>query len=272
MKDRLAALLLAAIAAIAAPVATDAADDNRRVSQCLAMADMPARVQLAAYSPASLAAGEVAITYVTHSTYRIESSDGIVAATDFAGVAGQGKVPDVVTMNHAHATHFTYSPDPAIKHVLRGWNPKGGPAKHHLELGEFLIRNVTTDIHNFVGDLEPDGNSIFIFEVAGLCIGHLGHLHHHLTPQHYAKIGRLDVVMVPVDGTYTMSQAGMIALLKRVRASVILPMHAFGPNTMARFLAEMGKTFQVDFVEASSITLSLNALPARPTVKVLRGY
>ena len=54
-----------------------------------------------------------------------------------------------------------------------------------------------------------DGNSIFIFEVAGLCIGHLGHLHHKLDDSHFAQIGRLDILMVPIDGTYTMSLDGI---------------------------------------------------------------
>ncbi|MEY9138330.1 hypothetical protein ACVIWV_010144 [Bradyrhizobium diazoefficiens] len=30
--------------------------------------------------------------------------------------------------------------------------------------------------------------------VAGLCIGHLGHLHHKLDDSHFAQIGRLDIV------------------------------------------------------------------------------
>ncbi len=34
-------------------------------------------------------------------------------------------VPDVATMNKAHPTHFSYRPDPAIRHVLRGWNQSG---------------------------------------------------------------------------------------------------------------------------------------------------
>ena len=37
-----------------------------------------------------------------------------------------------------------------------------------------------------------------------MCIGHLGHLHHTLTDQQIAQIGQLDVVLVPVDGSYTM--------------------------------------------------------------------
>ena len=57
--------------------------------------------------------------------------------------------------------------------------------------------------------LVRDGNSIFIFEVAGLCIGHLGHLHHKLDDSHFAQIGRIDILMVPIDGSYTMSLDGM---------------------------------------------------------------
>ena len=77
-----------------------------------------------------------------------------------------------------------------------------------------IIRNVTTDIRRYFGEdssgeMIKDGNSIFIFEVAGLCIGHLGHLHHKLDDTHFAAIGRLDIVMVPIDGTYTMSLDGI---------------------------------------------------------------
>ena len=72
-----------------------------------------------------------------------------------------------------------------IKHVLRGWNPNGGAANHDLTVGDVKIRNVPTNIRSWAGGTEIDGNSIFIFEVAGLCIGHLGHLHHELTAQAY---------------------------------------------------------------------------------------
>ncbi len=65
-----------------------------------------------------------------------------------------------------------------------------------------------------------DGNSIFIFEVAGLCIGHLGHLHHQARSiRHFAAIGRLDIVMVPIDGTcWPMSFDGVSEITKRLRA------------------------------------------------------
>ncbi len=135
-------------------------------------------------------------------------------------------------------------PDPAVQHVLRGWNPDGGAAKHYLEVSDVLIRNVSTDIYREGFLMEEDGNSIFIFEVAGLCIGHLGHLHHKLTPQDIAEIGRIDVLFIPVDGTYTMSQEGMIELAGQLRSSMIVPMHWFSTFSLQRFVAGMEGKFE----------------------------
>ena len=126
------------------------------------------------------------ITYAGHSTYVIETPGGVRIATDFSGVYGSDPLPRVATMNKAHRTHFSDNPDPGIEYVLRGWNPEGGPARHAVVVDDVYIRNVTTDIRNWGSDaLERDGNSIFIFEVADLCIGHLGHLHTSLSDSQY---------------------------------------------------------------------------------------
>lgn len=217
---------------------------------------------------ASLAPGEARIRFLGHAALRIETADGQAAVTDYFGYAGAGPTPDVATMNHAHATHWTPNPDPAIPHVLEGWGRGLEPARHWLELGPLLVRNVTTDIR--AGDsYEAEGNSIFVFEYEGLCIGHLGHLHHIPTEEDFALLGRLDVVMAPVDGGYTMSIPDMIKVLKRVKARVVIPMHIFSGFALERFLAGMADEFAVDAAPASEIVLSATTLPDRPTVRVL---
>ena len=94
-------------------------------------------------------------------------------------------------MNKAHANHFSFRPDPAIKHVLRGRNPAVGPASHDLTVQDVRIRNVSTYIRSAGGATEYDGNSIFVFETAQLCIAHLGHLHHTLPPRRKPQPGWL---------------------------------------------------------------------------------
>ena len=223
------------------------------------------------YSLSAIPQGTVRITYVAHSTFRIETAAGVTIATDFFGTAGRDAEgnpvrPDIVTMNHAHETHWTAYPDPEIPYVLRGWDHDGkGPADYKLTVKDVIVRNVTTDIRGW-GAPEADGNSIFIFEVADLCIGHLGHLHHKLTEQHYAKIGRLDIVMAPVDGTMTLNIQDMIEVLKTFKARIVLPMHAFGNYSMQQFLIGMKDTFAVTVHDGPGIDVSYQTLPGEPSV------
>ncbi|MEM7301256.1 MAG: MBL fold metallo-hydrolase [Pseudomonadota bacterium] len=251
------------------------AQSSRVPSTCLAIADNLDQdpqfsITFASFKrDASSSLPEVEISFAGHSTYVLKSPAGVLIATDYSGLYGRDESLRVVTMNHAHTTHYTDFPDPSIEHVLRGWNPDGGPADHHLVVEDVLVRNVTTDIMNF--GFEKDGNSIFIFEVAGLCIGHLGHLHHKLSDAHFGKIGRLDVVMVPVDGGMTMSHVGIVDILARLRSSVVLPMHVRGFNALPTFLSSLGDGFAIETRSENKLRLSLKTLPKQPTVIVLPG-
>lgn len=261
------ALLGLVVGALIAPPSA-----NAQSSRCVAIAEGLPNVQLASFSPASLAEHEVNITFVGHATFLIESASGVQIATDYAGYAGSGVVPDIVTMNGAHSTHYTDNPDPRITHVLRGWGESGGRAEHYLPVEDVLVRNVTTDIRSLSTGVQYNGNSIFIFEIADLCIGHLGHLHHKLDPEHYALIGRLDVVMAPVDGGLTLELSSMIEVLKNLRASIVIPMHFWGTGTLATFLQGMSDEFEIQQYPSPTIKVSIDTLPRTPTVVVLPGF
>lgn len=252
---------------------TAVAQETRRPSHCLAIADATpgaAYIQKASWTN-PVSEFSVRINYVAHATFLLQTPGGLNVATDFTGFLGNTTlIPDVVTMNHAHDTHWTANPDPAIPHVLPGWGPFGEGIDHHLNLDEMLVRNVSTDIRSQFGGQEDNGNSIFIFEVEGLCIGHLGHLHHEPNEQQYAAIGRLDVVMVPVDGGYTLPRDMMVRIVDRLRSSVVIPMHWFSRFALNAFLEEVQDSFVIDRRDSSFLELSLRDLPSRPTVVVLR--
>ncbi|WP_375411483.1 MBL fold metallo-hydrolase [uncultured Bradyrhizobium sp.] len=267
--------LSATLALLGALIAPAAAQDAARGSECLAMANAPSLATPVSLRRTAATAEEVAISYAGHSTYVIDTPGGIRIATDYNGAYRIGRLPEVVTMNRAHGTHYTLFPDPRIPHVLHGWGDGGQPAKIALRVGDVLIRNVTTDIRRYFGDdsngeMIKDGNSIFIFEVAGLCIGHLGHLHHKLDDSHFAAIGRLDVVMVPIDGSYTMSLDGVSDITRRLRASVVLPMHRFA-TPLDDFMRRIGRDFEIDARTERTLRISRESLPRAPTVIILDG-
>jgi L-ascorbate metabolism protein UlaG (beta-lactamase superfamily) len=216
---------------------------------------------------------QVRITYVGHSSFLIESPQLVRIVTDYNDYVRPPVVPDIITMNHAHSTHYTDRPDPAIKHVLRGWGPTPDqPARHDVSVGDVRVRNVPTNIRDWSGGTERHGNSIFIFEVANLCIAHLGHLHHTLTQQQLNEIGRVDVVFVPVDGSYTLDLEGMMEVLQALKAPQMIPMHFFSMYTLQRFLDRARQNWELETSEIPSILVSKGTLPTTPKVTVLPGH
>lgn len=216
------------------------------------------------------AAGEVRLTFLGHASFLIESPAGVTIVTDYNDYVRAPLVPRVVTMNRAHDTHFTEVPDSGIAYVLRGWDPQGGAAHHELTLDDVWIRNVPTNIRNGAGTAY-DGNSMFVFEVAGLCIAHLGHLHHLLTPDHLEALGRIDVVLAPVDGSYTLDIEGMVETLKAINAPLVIPMHYFSAWGLERFLSRLGKEWQVARSDTPTVMLSRPTRPKERTLLVLPG-
>jgi L-ascorbate metabolism protein UlaG (beta-lactamase superfamily) len=231
------------------------------------------RVTPAALKLAALNADQVRLTYVGHSTFLIESPGRVRIATDYNDYVKPLVLPDVVTMNHAHTTHYTDRPEPGIKHVLRGWAEQyGAPARYDVSIGDVRVRNVPTNIRSWGGDgTERHGNSIFVFEMANMCIAHLGHLHHTLTQQQLNEIGRIDIVMVPVDGTYTLDLEGMVEVLQALKPQMMIPMHYFSTYTLNRFIERVRQHYDVETQEVPSIVVSKTTLPAKPKVLVLPG-
>jgi L-ascorbate metabolism protein UlaG (beta-lactamase superfamily) len=223
--------------------------------------------------PAALQPDQVRLTYVGHATFLIESPQLVRIATDYNDYVRPPLLPDIATMNHAHETHYTDNPDPAIKYVLHGWGSSPDePAIWDVKYRDVRVRNVPTNIRDGAGGTERYGNSVFIFEIANLCIVHLGHLHHTLTQMQLDEIGRPDVIMAPVDGSYTLDLDGMMDVLAALKPQLIIPMHFFGQYTLDRFLDRARQQWPVETADIPSVVVSKTTLPEKPKVLVLPGH
>lgn len=268
----LASLCMIALAALAGGATSAFA-----LERCLAVARGPViepdrpKVMKASLRLAQLKPAEARITFVGHSTFLIESADGVRIATDYNDYVKPSVVPEIATMNRAHDSHYTNFPEPQIVHVLRGWGPNGDAAAHDVTLKDVRVRNIPTHIRGWDGSPGQFGNSIFVFEVGELCIAHLGHLHHTLKPEQLAQLGQMDIVLVPVDGSYTLDLDGMIEVLKSIRAPLMIPMHYFSRWTLDRFLTRVKDEFAVQESTDPMIVVSRATLPKKQEVWVLPG-
>jgi L-ascorbate metabolism protein UlaG (beta-lactamase superfamily) len=237
----------------------------------LVASDRPRAIP-AAFKLAALADDQVRITYSGHSTFLLESSKLVRIGTDYNDYVRPLVLPDIVTMNHAHANHYTDRPDPDIKFVLRGWRDDGKPANHDITYSDVHVRSISTNIRDWNGGTERNGNSIFVFEVGSLCIAHLGHLHHTLTQQQLDDIGHVDILLVPVDGGYTMDLEGMVEVVQAIKAPLNVPMHFFSTFTLRRFLERVRQQYEVEFADTPSFVASKLTLPSKGKFLVLPGH
>ena len=265
-------LLVCARGAIAQTPPAPGTPQMRENCPGLVASDAPRLIPAAYRLAAALNPDQVRINYVGHSTFLIESPQGVRIATDYNDYVRPPILPDIITMNHAHDSHFTDRPNPAIKYVLRGWGPsERQPARHDIQVKDVRVRNVPTNIRTWGGATELHGNSIFVFEIANMCIAHLGHLHHTLNQQQLDEIGRIDAVMAAVDGNLTLDLDGMVEVLHSLKSPLIIPMHIFSSFTLNAFLQRMRQDFEVEASAIPSVVISKTTLPAKPKVLVLPG-
>jgi L-ascorbate metabolism protein UlaG (beta-lactamase superfamily) len=206
---------------------------------------------LAVVLTGSASAKNVTIKYHGQSFFVIKSSSGTVIAIDPHNIEAYGRLEikaDAVLISHFHIDHC--SPEPIVDFektkVLYGLkNEKGFTGlRKNDEFNEFDVKVKDVQIksigcyHDKVQGMQRGKNSIFILEVDGLRIVHLGDLGHSLSPGQLKAIGKVDVLMVPVGGVYALNGKDAKQVVAQLSPSrYILPMH-YGTKVYSYLLTE----------------------------------
>jgi len=240
---------------------------------CQLVADAPYRSPATGEArvwQAALKTGEVQIRYIGHSTFELETPQGVRIATDYNDSYRPFLPPTVATMNGAHSTHYSLNPDPSIEHLLYGWNPEGGPMDHDLTVQDVRIRNIQTNIRGWDGETRRLGNSIFIFEVADLCLAHLGHLHHRLTQEDLTRLGQIDVVFAAIDNSSTLRLESMMNVLENIGPAMVIPMHFHFHGALQAFVSRATEEgYKIVRAEQPKLIVTRSSLPLQKTVYVM---
>ncbi len=221
----------------------------------------------AAFTAAS-PSGQVRVSFAGHSSFFIETPGGASVFTDYNGYVPWPRTPDIVTMSNTHGSHYTDTVEPGIKFVLRGWDPSGGIAKHDIKFKGLRVRNIPTNIAIFAGKPSNE-NSIFMFETARLCLVHLGNLRHVLGPSQLARLGQVDVLFTPIDGSSTLTYDEWLQVVRQLGPRLIIPMHYGFGDYVDDFAGFAAKHFAVKYHGATALLISRKSLPRRPVVLFL---
>ena len=190
------------------------------------------------------------------STFLIESPKLVRIATDYNDYVKPSVLPDIVTMNRAHSTHYTDRPEPGIKFVLRGWKDDGRPTDHDVNFQDVRVRSVATNIRDYGGwhtaarqlDLHLRGRES---------------LHRASRP----PASHPDPAAIERDRPRRRGAGagrrllhadleGMIEVLVSLKAPLMIPMHFFSTYTLNRFMERISKDWDVETSVVPSVVLS----------------
>ena len=182
------------------------------------------------------AVAPIEISWHGQSFFTIKSSKGTSIAIDPHAIVEYGRLQgvkaDIILISHNHNDHTQVGVienfrDKDVR-ILTGlkaggikadWNPVDETIK------DVHVRSVGVYHDNMEG-LTYGKNSIFIVDVDGWKIVHLGDLGHLLTPALLKKIGPVDVLMIPVGGIYTINGSEARQVVAQLKPKeYIFPMH-----------------------------------------------
>ncbi|MBX9681530.1 MAG: MBL fold metallo-hydrolase [Gemmataceae bacterium] len=216
------------------------------------------------------------VTWHGQSFFTVKSPKGTTIAFDphFVTAYGrpEGLKADAVTISHNHTDHTALYVIENAKEakVLRGLTERANKtaewAPVDTAVKDAKIYSVNL-YHDSSEGMQRGKNAAFVVELDGWRICHLGDLGHKLTPEQLKKIGKVDVLMVPVGGIYTLNGSEAQEVVEQIRPKeYIFPMH-YGTKVFDEVLPV---TEFLDGVEKARIAVSddnkvtLNRDPQRP--------
>lgn len=197
------------------------------------------------------------ITYLGHSSFKIVASGSapggvkqkVAVVTDpfdskMVGIKFSPTDAEVITVSHNHPDHSSTDKIGGAKKII------DGPGEYEVA-GVSMMGYAT--YHDDKKGEERGKNTIYVYEVEGLRIAHLGDLGHVLSDNLIQEIGDLDVLIIPVGGFYTIGPKEAMAIISKIEPYFVIPMH-YKVDGMSKYLSE--KLLPVeDFLKESGLTV-----------------
>ena len=211
----------------------------------------------------------VTIQWLGHSSFLISTPGHTTALTDPHSRHASPTAPDIITISNEHPTHNQARSVPGSARILRGQTPEGEAHEVNVTVGDLSIKGLPSS-GGIAIDM-PVQNTIFVFRTEGLCIVHLGNLRDPLNEAQRQRLGRPDVLMVPIDGQLTLSYEQIAVTITQLRPAIVLPMHYDFPEHARLFMQFIRETVPVRTMSQTTLTLTRATLPGASEVVVL-GY
>lgn len=179
------------------------------------------------------------IQYLGHSAFKIKGKDVTLLLDPYGDDIGrhfpkQNDI-DIVLCSHDHFDHHN------LDAVANEYFLIDGP-------GEYDVKNISVDgipsFHDKKKGAERGGNTIYVIDIDGVSLCHLGDLGDVLTEEQIERIGKVGILFIPVGGKYTIDAADAVTVISQIEPAIVIPMHygneKLGIENVDVFIKEMG--------------------------------
>ncbi len=201
------------------------------------------------------------IVYLGHSSFRLKGKIASLVTDPFdpkmVGLPFPKVSADIVTVSHDHQDHNKTELVKDVKKVI------AGP-------GEYEINGVSViGIQSFHDDKKGKlrgKNTIYVIEMDGLRIVHLGDLGHKLSERIIEQIGNIDILMIPVGGEYTINTPIAVEVVHAIEPKLVIPMHfktpKLKPETFAKLTTEESfvKELGLPIEKTNKLNVDINSI------------
>jgi L-ascorbate metabolism protein UlaG (beta-lactamase superfamily) len=208
------------------------------------------------------------LKWLGHAAFMITSDTGIKIITDPYTPQDNltyGEIKesaDIVTLSHDHFDHNNIA-------AVKG-NPE--VVKETTEVKGIKFKAFPT-YHDEAQGGKRGSNTIFCFEVDAIKVCHLGDLGHPLSNKQAAEVGKVDILLIPVGGFFTIDARIASQICDQLKPKVIIPMHyktskcTFPISEVDEFL--QGKR-EVSRLNTSEVEFKAGELPVSTQIIVLK--
>jgi L-ascorbate metabolism protein UlaG (beta-lactamase superfamily) len=206
------------------------------------------------------------ITWFGHSCFRIKGKEAVVLNDPCSDTTGYslGKIQaNIVAISHAHPGH-SY-----LDTLQEGYRAIKGPGEY--EIKDTYITGIAT-YHDDVQGKKSGKNTVYVIEMEGITLCHLGDLGHALTPEVTGELGSINVLFVPVGGHSTIWAQDAADLVRNLNPGYVIPMHYKTADEKAdlefpeKFLKELGIK---DLATQPKLIVTRTNIPASTQVVLL---
>ncbi|OGO23054.1 MAG: lactamase [Chloroflexi bacterium RBG_16_50_9] len=206
------------------------------------------------------------ITWLGHSCLRIKGSEVVIITDPFSPDLGYslGKpTAHIITVSHEHPSHAYTQGIGGDPKIIRG------PGEYEVK-GALIIGMAT--FHDAEDGKKLGKNTIYLIELDGISVCHLGDIGHTLNAEQVEELGDVDVLLLPVGGISTIDAAMAANIIRQLEPKAVIPMHYKTPaikrelDPVEKFLKEMG----MEQVESRpKLTVTRSSLPVSTQIFLL---